>query len=279
MLASINRATASTSANTPNATTSVTNVAVVLPVVATPNFHFDVSVTRSTNLIDFQDGTRNDSLDYGFTPTMVTSFGTFITSISYSQNLRDKYSNTASDWGDIPIIFAFPSSAWKWSDRTVKLSYSLTGIVPVSKYSVVKDQLQTALSGKIGLSLSPSDGQGFGASMGLSLGRNFHAYEEDINGNNLTQYSSNQSLGINYLNGDWSFSVAFNNHTGVTYKNSVKSGFSINEDLGYLINDNISCSIGHTNAGSTLRANGTDSNIDLYNENNSTVYGTLALSY
>ncbi len=283
MLASINKATASTSANTPNSnnstTTSVTNIAVVAPAVSTANFRFDVRVTRSTNLIDFQDGTRNDSLGYEFTPTMVTSFGTFITSISYSQNLRDKYSTTASDWGDIPVIFAFPSSTWKWSARTVKLSYSLTGIVPVSKYSVIRDQLQTALSGRIGLSLMPSDGPGFGTSIGLSLGRNFHAYEENINGNNLNQYSSNQSIGINYVNGDWSFSVDFSNRTSVTYKNSVKSLFDINEEIGYSINDNISCSIGHTNAGSTLRANGTDSNINLYNENNSTVYGTLGLSY
>lgn len=276
MLASINMATAATSANAPASSTTLIATPVAQP---TPNFHVDMKLTRSTNLIDFQDGTRSDSLDYEITPLMKTSYGSLITSITYSQNLRDMYSRTASDWGDVPLIFAFKPTNWQWSDNTAKISYSVSAVLPLSQNSVKKDQLQTAISGKIGFSLAPKESSGFGYTTSISLGRNIHAFEEDINGSILNKYSSNQNLGINYSISDWSMGIDFTNRTRLTYKNSVKSFFEISEEIGYSVNNNISFALGHTNAGSTIKENGTDSNIDLYNENNSSVYATLGLSY
>lgn len=267
-----------TGANT-QTITSTTTVATPAAPKAPSDFHLGMEISRSTNLIDFQDGTRNDSLDYALSPSIKTSFGTFLTSLTYSQNLRDQYSRTASDWGDVPLIFSFKPTVWKLLDRDAKFSYSITVALPLSQYSVKKDQLQTALSGKVGFSLSPAGGTGFAYTAGLSLGRNIHAFEEDINGSVLNQYSSNQNIGIIYTYENWSFSTGFVNRTRLTYKNSVKSSFEINGEVGYSINSGISLAVGHTNAGSTLKANGTDSNIDLINENNSTVYATLGISY
>lgn len=278
MLASINMASASTSANT-QTSTSTTSVTTPAPAAPASAFHFSLSVSRSTNLVDYQDGSRGDSIDYSFNPSMKTSFGRFATSVAYSQNLRDQYSSTASDWSDVPLIFSFKPKTFIWLERNAKLQYSITAVVPVSQYSVKKDQLQTALSGKISFSLMPSDGNGFGIITGVSLGRSFHSYEEDINGSVLNQYSSNQNAGISYSFNDWSFSADFVNRTRWTYKNSVKSSFEISEEIGYSINPNFSTAIGHTNAGATLKANGADSNIDLYNENTSIVYATLGISY
>ena len=278
MLASINMATAATSANAQAATSSTTLPAVL----ATPpptDFHFSLSVSRSTNLVDFQDGSRGDSLDYAFSPSIKTSFGSFATSLSYSQNLRDQHTSTASDWGDIPLIFSFKPKTFIWLERNAKLQYSVTAVVPISQYSVKKDQLQTALNGKVGFSLMPVECNGIGFVTGISIGRSFHSFEEDINGSVLNQYSSNQNAGISYAYNDWSLSADFVNRTRWTYKNSVKSTFEISEEIGYSINSNFSAALGHTNAGSTLKANGADSNVDLYNENTSIVYATMGMSY
>lgn len=274
MLASINMASASTSANAQTATSTTT----VAPAPVS-DYHLNVTLSRSTNLIDFQDGSRGDSMDYAVSPSMRTSYGIYSTAFSYSQNLRDQYTRAASDWGDIPVTFSLKTTPWTWLNRSARISYSFTAVVPLSQYSVKKDQLQTSLSGKVGFSLTPVEGNGFGFAGGISIGRNIHSYEEDINGNVLNQYSSNQNFGVNYSFDDWSFGADFVNRTRWTYRNSVKNSFEISEEIGYTINSNISLAIGHTNAGSTLKANGTDSNIDLYNENSSIVYATMGLSY
>lgn len=275
MLVSINIAVAAT----PPTGTSTTSI--VTPDVAAPvsDFHASMNISRITSLNDFQDGSRNDSLNYEISPSLKTTFGTLISSITYSQNLRDQYSRTASDWGDIPVILAFKPVSPKWLGKNFKNTYSLSVVVPRSQISVKKDQLQTAVTGKISLSVTPAEGDGFGYSVGISLGRIVHAYEEDINGNVLNQYSSNQNLNLNYSSGAWGISAGFTNRTRLTYKNTVKSYFDMNEEVNYSINSGISITLGHTNSGSTLKANGTDSNIDLYNENNSSVYAALGLSY
>ena len=149
----------------------------------------------------------------------------------------------------------------------------------MSQLSTKKDNLQTALSAKVGLSLSAPDQQGFSGGTSISLGRNFHAYDTDINGNVLNQYSSNQTLSLGYTLENWSLSVDFINKSRWTYQNSTKSAFELNEELGYSINDNFGVALGHTNAGSTLKDNGTDSNIDLINENTSVIYGSLNMTY
>lgn len=282
MLASINSATAQTSANTPASTASTSTTAVAKPKAAaptTPDFNIKASITRSSSLIDFQDGSRSDSMDYMVSPSLKVSFGTFSTVLAYSQDLRNVYDKRASDWADIPLSFAFKPTTWKMNDSfNGRITYSLTATIPNSQTSVKKDQLQTSLSGKIGFALTPAT-EGFSVAVGISAGRNFHAYEEDINGSVLNQYSSNQNLSLGYSIGDWSVGADFVNRTRWTYKGNTKSAFEISEEIGYSINDNFSAAIGHSNAGSTLKANGTDSNIDIYNENTSMVYGTLGLSY
>lgn len=281
MLASINSAIASTSANTQTKTAANTSkTAAAKPAAATtPDFNIAASITRSTSLIDFKDGTRSDSMEYMVNPSLKLSYGTYSTVLVYSQDLRDEYTKTASDWADVPLSFAFNPTRWKFNDNfNARMTYSLMAVIPNSQYSVKKDQLQTSLSGKIGFALTPAS-EGFSVAVGVSAGRNFHAYEEDINGAVLNQYSSNQNLSLGYSISDWSLSVDLVNRSRWTYKGNAKSSFSISEELGYSINDNFSVAIGHTNAGSTLKPNGTDSNIEIYNENTSMVYGTLGLSY
>lgn len=282
MLASINTATAQTSANTQTAKASTSTTAPVKPKAAapsTPDFHIAASISRSTSLIDFQDGSRSDSMDYMVNPSLKVSYGTYSTVLAYSQDLRNEYDKRASDWADVPLTFAFNPTRWKMNDSfNARITYSLTATIPNSQTSVKKDQLQTALSGKIGFALTPA-ADGFSMSVGITAGRNFHAYEEDINGSVLNQYSSNQSLGLGYSIGDWSVSADFINRSRWTYKGNSKSAFEISEEIGYSINDNFSAAIGHSNAGATLKANGSDSNIEMFNENTSMVYGTLGLSY
>lgn len=244
-----------------------------------PSYGVLALLNRSTSLVDFQDGTRSDNMDFLLSPSVKLAPGRLSATMTYSQNLRDDSSQTENDFGDIPVTFTFkaiPMGGYR--DYDTSLSYSATAVAPVSKISTKKDQLQTSLSGKIAWSLGPKE-DGVSLLTSLTAGRNFHSYEEDINGNVLNQYSSNQQIKLGYSFGSWSVSADFIHKSRWTYKGNVKSAFELTEEIEYGINKNYAVAIGHTNAGSVLKPNGTDTNIDIYNENNSVIYGTLTLSY
>ena len=245
----------------------------------TSNLHLKMNISRSTNLIDFNDGSRSDGMDYELSPSLKIPWGTVSTSVTYSQDLRNQYSTTASDFGDMPVAFTFAPTDLKWTTISARLIYTLLAIVPVSKKSVKKDELKTALGGRVALALTDPSGQGFSYGASLGLNQNFHTYEEDINGAVLSKYTSTQSLSCGYTYELWSLSLDAINRTRWTYQNNVKSTFELAEELAYSLNPNIGLALGHTNGGSPLKPNGSDSNIELINENTSMIYGSLTLVY
>lgn len=243
----------------------------------TPAYGIAAIISRSISLIDHQDGSKSDSADILLSPSVKFSTGRLYAFLTYSQDLRDEYAE--NDIGDIPVNFMLKPSTFNWvNGYETSVSYLLTAVAPASKTSTKKDQLQTAISGRIGLAFEPKDG-GFFAATTLSAGRNFHAYEEDINGNVLNQYSSNQQLKLGYTLDNWTISADYTHKTRWTYRGNVKASFELTEELEYTINKNYAVAVGHTNSGSALKPNGTDSNIDVFNENNSVVYMSLSLSY
>jgi len=273
--------TVSVASSVPATTPAQTSTATAKPAKkpASPSFGISAVLSRSTSLVDFKDGSRSDGMDIQVTPSVGFSSGKLSAVFGYSQNLRDEYSETENDFADVPLSWSFKSTPLNWfEDFDSKITYSTTAVAPVSKLSTKRDQLQTAISGKIGFSLTPKD-EGFSVAAGITAGRNFHAYETDINGNVLNQYSSNQTLSVGYGIGSWSLGVDYIHRTRWTYRGNIKTSFGLSEELGYSVNDNFALAIGHSNEGPTLRPNGTDSNIDFFNENSSVIYGSLSLSY
>ncbi len=277
LLASLNTWAASTT-TAPAASSSTTQAKKVVD--SSPKFNARFEMSRSTSLVDFKDGSRSDSIDYLLRPSVSFSFGKIKSDISYTQNLRDQFTKTENDFGDIPVTFDLKPTQLKiFKDQTSVLIYSLITLLPVSQNSIKRDQLQTALSARILFATEPTDGQGISFNTSVSVGRNFHAFSENINGQVLNQYSSNQSIGLGYGISDFSLSWSFLNRSRLTYQNNTKNTFEMSEELEYSVNDNFTLAVGHTNAGKGLKDNGTDSNIELINENTSVVYGTLGLTY
>jgi hypothetical protein len=246
---------------------------------AFPEYSVKAIFSRSTSLIDFQDGSRKDAAEFKLAPSVgFYGGGKLSTEVTYSQNLRDE-ADVENDFSDVPVIYAFKGTSLNWlKDAKTTLGYSVTAVAPISKTSTQRDQLQTSVSGRVSLSAAPKE-DGLSAAVSVSAGRNFHAYEEDINGNILNQYSSNQTLSFGYSYGNLSVSADYIHRTRWTYRGNIKEAFELDEEIGYDLTKNINVAIGHTNAGSALKANGADSNIDFYNENSSVVYASLTLSY
>lgn len=267
-----------TSTNSNNATQSVKTQQVVDASVKP--FSISAQLSRSRNLVDFKDGSRSDSIEVLVLPSYKTANGGVSLRLGYAQDLNDP-ENIANGMTDAVVGFSLLPTVWKHTSTSTSLGFSISGILPTSKVSQKQTQLKGALSTSmsLGLKTNPETYGQFNVGISVSAGRSFHAFEEDVNGSVLSQYSSNQILSAGYSISDFSMSFEFWNRSRWTYQNNVRQSFIMSQELGYGINPNFSIAIGHTNEGSALKANGQDSNIGLFNEDTSTIYGSLGVSY
>jgi hypothetical protein len=247
------------------------------------NLSASLDMSRSTNLYDHQDGSRGDSLDFRLILGAAFTNGHSLSMVTdYSNNLRDS-EDTAAGLYDPSLKYSFQSKNWAWSAPYIlTLRPSLSTVIPVTDRSTIRDQLQGTLSGGIAFGIKPdgiykSEGT-WTVTVGLTAGRNFHTYEEDINGKVLNKYSSNQSLDIGYSIGDFSFSMSYLHRSRWTYQGNIRDSFAFSEEIGYSLNDNFAVNIGHSNEGAMVKANGYESNLQLVDENNSTVYMGIGAS-
>lgn len=248
-------------------------------------FKATVEVSRSTSLYDFQDGSRSDSLDLLFYPILKTPVGTFSLKETYSKNLNND-ADTANGFSDATVTYGFGAKDWEWSTPYVlTMSPSISVVIPVSDLSIKKNQLQTAIAGGLTFGIRP-DGLAaekagsWNVALAVTAGRSFHTYEEDINGSVLNKYSSNQALSLGYSISNWSFGLYYTNRSRWTYQGNIKQSFVLSQVISYSFNDNFYATVGHSNdAGSVLKANGFESNIQIIDENNSGVYLTLGSTF
>ncbi len=256
-----------------------------------PAFSGAFQASRSVSLYDHEDGSRSEGMDYLFAPSLKTSIGSFGAKLTYVQNLRDDTGHTydgtvnASDWGDVPFTYSLVPNKWQWSyPYMITITPFATIIMPASQNSLKRDQLTTAFS--IGTSfaiipdgIAPARDGAFSLAIGLTAGQYLHSYSTDINGNVLNKYSSNQTLNLGYSYKAVSISFEFINKSRWTYEGNVRNSFIHSEELGYAFNEHYSIALGHTNSGWALKSNGIDTNLDFINENDSTIYGSLGISF
>jgi len=233
-------------------------------------------LARSTSLVDFQDGTRKDGMDYltRFNLKLNKDYNLRLDG-GYSQDLKNSDSN---DFGDTSLSLVRKPVA---VGRTFMMGYSLAAIAPTSKDSHVRQNLQAGTSASLITMINPDRLiPGWAIVSGISFRKNFHQYDTAIDGSVNTAYSSSQSISITYdfpigitLSGEFAHKNAW------TYQNNVKEAFEHTEEVGYAFNKTVSAAVGHTNSGNALKANGQDSNIELVNENTSLIYASTTVAF
>lgn len=247
-------------------------------------FSIEALISRSSSLVDHRDGTNKEGVDYTVIPKIQTSFGSLKAVISYSQDLKNQ-SEQASTFNDISLSFALNPNKWQWSPPYIlTLTPFSTIILPVSKTSVKRDQLQTAVSfgfsfGIIPDGVAPKKDGAWSLAIAVSGGQNVHAYETNINGAGLFKYRSNQSINLGYSYKYFSFSTEFINKSRWTYQGNTNNFFEHTEEIGYGISDHFSVALGHTNAGNAIKDNAVDSNLSVFSENDSMIYVSTGLAF
>lgn len=235
-----------------------------------------IQASRSTNLYDFQDGSRQDGMDYSARLNInLTKIHLIRIDGGYTQNITNPES---SDWNDTSISFRKSPTLMSWP---VLLGYSIGGVIPTSKDSYKRQNSQGSATASVTAALNPSVLMaGLGVTGILSFAKNFHQYETDINGKVLNQYTSSQILSLSY---DWPVGISISanlvHRNAFTYQSNIRESFEISEELSYEINKMFSVAVGHSNSGNALKPNGTDSNVQVMDENSSVVYASGTMSF
>jgi len=235
-----------------------------------------INLSRSSSLYDFNDGSRRDGMDYmAMLNFKINEKYTLRAQGGYSQDL--KYSE-AADFSDISInISRSPSKMGK----SILMGYRLGAGVPTSKDSHSRQNLLTSLTTGINLAIDPErllPGLEISGSMGF--GRNIHQYETALDGRVNTQYSAIQAVAVSYgLESGLSISGNFSYRSTWSYQGVMRNSFEMTQEIGYQINKNLALSIGHLNSGSALKPNGSEYNIEAFDDNNSIAYASTTLLF
>lgn len=259
----------------PTAQTSTTTEAEIKEALkAPPLFSGMINISRSRNMIDFQDGTMSEGMTYSFKGSLkVTTKSTLSFSTAYSQDLKDSANNTPED-SSLSLSRPITKVGSNW-----KLGGSISAILPTSKASSTRDNLIVGLRTGLNLSLNPEVAPGWSFLVGIGGGQNIHKYDTNINGSVLNKYSLSQTISAGKELGKFALSIEFINKNAWTYQGYMKQAFEHTEELGYQLSDSTNIALGHSNSGNALKPDGRGSNIALLNENSSLVYGSVTFGF
>lgn len=259
-----------------NASINSSTTLVQRPKKDTSIFSGFFNVARSTNLYDFQDGTRGDGVAYlGRLNANLGSSFTLRVDGGYNQDLKD---STKNDFADTVIsLRSTPMNLGK----TFLFSYNAGFAAPTSKVSSeVQGMYASARAGAVLAINSNRLIKGFSVVSSIVVARNFHEFETSKVGAVNNQYSSTQSLSLNYdFPRNFSISADIVHKNAISYQGILKEAYEISEELSYQVNSNFGIAVGHSNSGNALRPNGQDYSFDAYNENTSVVYASMTVIF
>lgn len=113
-------------------------------------------------------------------------------------------------------------------------------------------------------------------SYAVSLTRNVHELQQSNTGGFNMRETVNQALNHSLpLGRDWSFDTSFAYTYGWTYLDDSRSKFYAGVNLNWNFSKDWTASVGTSNEGNALKPNGSDSNIEFYNDNSSVVKFSL----
>jgi hypothetical protein len=233
------------------------------------------AVQGTNSAIEHQDGTDRKSLDFGFytnyKPSKNWSY-TFI--LEGSQNLVD------SEKSDLSNIFL------QTSIYPQKLNPSFT-LTPNFNLGFPASRKARDIKGQI-LSPGPSVVLGFNPVSfpklktwtSIGIFKNIFKYTTGLDGIANTDYSSRQILSVTFnFTKKFYFYSEFHHVNRVDYFGVASESYETKEELNYEFIENYLLWVGHANNGNIFMPNGYSSNVSLYNENQSNVYGGLGATF
>jgi hypothetical protein len=156
-------------------------------------------------------------------------------------------------------------------------THSLSAVIPTSQTTRTKDRLRTAVGISNGIAFTSDN---LTAKYKLSLSKNFHEFSQNAEGIFLNEYRISNAIDVIVpITEKFSVSATGYYRISFTYEKDQKYGFGFDGDLNYDFTKKLSANLGISNEGSALKANGTDSNINVYDEATSVTRAGLTYVY
>ncbi len=165
---------------------------------------------------------------------------------------------------------------------TKKLSYipSLSAIVPTSERSKRNQEMIIGLESSNTLSYQLTDTLGFGYSP--VIGRYFHEYETTRTNQVNTEYKLSQTISSGYdVTDSMSIAISMTYADKWSYKGTRRTpSYATMTAFSYTASENTTLAVGTIQGGALVNnEKGPNSNIELYDQRNTTFYGNLTLSF
>ncbi len=233
-----------------------------------------VDSTISRDLLKTSDtqhsASTQNSLKFGY----VTGFGSISAKTSFSKELtneREAYMGDSS--------FSFSRNVASPTKGIVSFG-SLSFKIPTSEGSKDYAKLRTGVSLSEGISISDEilPLKNFSILTILGATKNFHEFKTSLTGRSNTSYSLS---GVAYLTYSATDKLYFNlggtYMKGWTYENNTKDLYSFSQAVGYSFTSAFNLEVGHEFGGSPLSPNGRKTEIEFFDERDSSVYASLTI--
>ncbi|MBY0471210.1 hypothetical protein K2X30_08595 [bacterium] len=160
-------------------------------------------------------------------------------------------------------------------------------ILPVSRDSAVRRtmlvglKLSPRLSMDLKRSQAPAALKNLTAFYELSPSFFSHEFQSTVDGRPNTRFALSHILNLEYSLGETGFSLSWTPtlSTSWTYNGVARSRFTMDEAIGYSLNQQLSLAAGISTSGDYLAANGTDTNLSFLDQNRSQFYFSLNAAF
>lgn len=240
------------------------------------NRSLTLSASLGSNLNETSTADHTLNSDFSVDPAIVLENGTIlIANLSLSKDLKGE---RLQQFNDSYIGF----TRTYYNKDAYSFSLLGLGFLPLSDYSRDDAYLTT------GLMLAPTFGVNFGqwgltglrASLRPSLRTNFHRFETTKSGNSNYQHVVSTRLLVSYSFSDkWLLSSRNTYSRNYSYLGNTRDVYQIAQSLMYQFLPSTSVEVGHSNGGSPLAPNGTDTDIELFNARSSQIYFAIAHTF
>lgn len=228
-------------------------------------------VEYGTNLNQQNDVDKKEGLSLSLKPSYkINDSFTVLSEVVFNQDLTGPKNSSL----DNTVLGG--SYKKKINDR-ISWKSALFGILPTDENLRKNTSFQGAAKGFTGLEF-PNAFLGTNVSYSLSYTRNFHGYSQTNTGSfNIRESVTNSlSLDVPFLQ-KYAFFTSFGYQTAWNYADTQYYKFLAAAGFGYQTTKTISLSLATVNEGNALKPNGTDSNIELFNDRSSLVI--LGMTY
>ena len=241
-----------------------------------PNLGIGVGGTVSSNF--YREDSAYDSLtsSYELYSTYKLGKWTLKAYVSFDKDLRNYYEE---QWGRSHLKGTYSATKFGYQDMA-SLSVSTTIGLPLNK-NLRKDRSQiTKISTGPALSTdwSKLGADGVSTILAIQLGRYIHGYKTGRDGVSNSEYSLSSMFVLSYSPVDrLTLGSVFMLNEKWSYWGNRSESYAFDASISYQISSPLGATLGYSNSSKTFKPDGTTSNVDFFNTDDSVFY--LSLSY